>query len=469
STEHVILVQVGTDSIFRETVQTRYNDLPPMGLITLAGFLQANGYTVKVIDLLTEDHSVDTFEAELRSWEASPLIIGLSLYTETADAGLEMAGIIKRWFPDTAIAVGGPHPAFQAEQMLAESEIDYVICGEGEATLLELLECLKWGAPARNAIPGLIYRDASGCITANPSRPQMRELDLLPFPAYELYPVRQDKFNVVSSRGCPGKCLFCSSRAFSGSIYRMHSAEWLISLIFHYRKLFTFSLLELMDDTFTVNRERTKRFCALLRETHLEVRIRIKSRIDFISEEVIAPLAAAGCETIHIGVESADKEVLESISKGQTPDDILRAVEILTRYGIRIDASFMVGHPTDTLQTIEKTVIMAATFKRIGNAYMAISTPYPGTGLHQRAVEYGMTIAVKSFRMYNTLTPIYYTANFTFNDLRRAFSAFHTYSAAQLREMAILTNNRHEEYWKRMDAWVDNIHSLNDQRVGRPG
>jgi radical SAM superfamily enzyme YgiQ (UPF0313 family) len=460
---HVVLIQVGNQSILRKEIKAHYK-MPPIGLLNLASMLMAHGYSVKVVDLITGDYSAEALARELRRDAVTPLMIGLSIYTETANASLEVARLARTIFPNTKIVAGGPHPTFCVDEVLACLDVDFVVCGEGESTLIELLEAFKHPGLPLEQIAGICFRAPAGGITRTAPRNNITLLDLLPFPAYDLENLDEQRsvFRVVSSRGCPGSCMFCSSGAYSGSVYRMHSAEWLFSLVVYYYVKRSFQVLDVLDDTFTVNWRRTKRFCALLKASRAQFTMQVKSRVDFIREEVICALSEAGCTAIHIGVESADQAVLDSISKGITLEQVYSTIELMVKYGMRVNASFMIGHPSDTRESIERTLILASVINDLGVSAVSFATPFPGTRLHRDAARLGVTIAVPSWRKYDTMTPIYFTAAFDLNDLRRAYFMYVSYGA-QIRGRTLLTNSLHTEYWSFLDGWKNKLMKLEAQ------
>ncbi len=304
----IIFIQVGNASLLRQRVKT-FHYMPPIGLLYMASNLIAHGYKVHVVSLLTRDYSAEALASELRRASTAPLMVGLSIYTENADTSLEVARLVRTIFPETRIVAGGPHATFCKEEILACPDVDYIVCGEGESTIVELLEAIKFPGLPLSTIAGICFRAADGSIIQTAPRENIMRLDLLPFPAYDLdndYELA-GVFAVVSSRGCPGRCIFCSSRAYSGSMYRMHSAEWLFSLVFYHYAKRPFQVLDFQDDTFPVNWLRTKRFCALLKSIRPRFSVQVKSRVDFISDELVRALSEAGCKCVHIGVESADQ------------------------------------------------------------------------------------------------------------------------------------------------------------------
>lgn len=451
--QHVLLIQASNDSVFRQTYKAHYV-MPPIGLLYIASTLQIHGYSVTVVNLTTRDYSAEALAAELRRACEAPLAVGLSMYTETAEAALQLACFVRELFPKAAIIAGGPHATFCDEEILECADVDFVVHGEGESTLLVLLEAIRHPGLPLQEIAGISFRDANGRVTRTAPRGDNTLLDLLPLPAYGLEGLDETRnvLRVVSSRGCPGRCIFCASRAYSGPRYRMHSAEWLFSLVVYSYVNRPFALLDLLDDTFTANRRRTKRFCALLRASGLRLSLQIKSRADFIREDVVRELSTAGCKAIHIGVESADQDVLNAISKGTTLEQIYSAIALLVRYGIRVNSSFIIGNPTDTPLSIERTLILAAVVKDFGSSAVSFATPFPGTPLCHDAERLGLRIAVTNWRKYDTATPIFATDRFAINDLRRAYSVFVS-SDQNIRGRTLITGNLHSEFWNFLDAW----------------
>jgi radical SAM superfamily enzyme YgiQ (UPF0313 family) len=364
--QDIILIESASSGMGRRDVKEHYR-YPPFGLLCLSSFLKMHGYQVFIIDLMLEDHSIKGFQERLAALTDSPLAVGISVYTDSAPEAIELAGIVKQVFPVTSVIAGGPHATFRADELLSHKQIDFVVRREGEVTLVELLEHIR--APVdypAGEVLSVTYRRDNGTIVANPDRPFVKQLDQLPFPDYEaihfLRSTFHQRFLIVSSRGCPGDCVFCASRAMSGSRYRFHSAEWMFSLLVEYQARYGFHLMVLMDDTFTVNRLRARRFCRYLEEqwpAEAKLNWTCKSRADGVDDDMCTLISQAGCVSMHVGVESADQEVLDSIAKNMTLERVLEALVSARKHGISADCSFIIGHPSDTLETIEKTLILA--------------------------------------------------------------------------------------------------------------
>jgi radical SAM superfamily enzyme YgiQ (UPF0313 family) len=403
---------------------------PPLGLLCLAGPLLMHGYRVTILDFFREEFtSKAAFRERLSSLGLNPMLVGISTYTSTTGDAERISRAVREIYPEAPIVLGGAHATFCDLDLLADCpQIDYIIRGEGEATLVELLEALQHPrALPLSSIRGLTYRDSDHHGVRTASRPYLTHLDCLPLPPYHLLPASATiwGYNILAlltSRGCPGTCIFCASRAFSGGTYRMHSAEWLISVVYLNHREPGFSTMNVLDDTFVADAERLERFCAYLDSLHLKLAWSCKSRVDALTPEVLRLLARAGCKSIHIGVESADDRVLRSIAKGITVRSIFEAIIALRSHGIRADCSFIIGNHSDTKASMEKTLLLAARLvsENLGSASVGICTPFPGTPLRRRAEQLGLRIESRNWKHYDLHTATCRTEHLTPEDVQRA-------------------------------------------------
>lgn len=427
------IILIGPSSSREDRCQTRERYVfPPLGLLSISSFLKLHGYTVVVADLLFEDYSREGFKQYLRLLAKKPLMIGISVFTDCVEEVLEIAFLAKEVFPHSALVLGGPHASFAWEELMEEHSIDFIVRGEAESKLLSFLEHLQNSRTfAIEHVPDLVYRNQVGSafeVRKTHSAPYIESLDILPFPDYKAWSQVQQYskiFSIVSTRGCPGDCIFCASRALSGKNYRFHSAHWLFSLLLYYWKEFKFDMFTFMDDTFLANKKRMRMFCHLLRHHFASghpLRWACKSRADMIQHDDVQLLKSTGCISIHIGVESGDEDILKSIKKNISLSDVFTSLKILKQHGIRVDCSFIIGHPQDTMATIEKTLILAQTIEDLhyGNSAVGISTPYPGTELLERAEELNLSIKVHDWSYYTLQNPIYETEHITAQQLRKA-------------------------------------------------
>lgn len=463
----IVLVNVGTDSAFKESIRKQYN-FPPYGLLSIASVLRAHGCRVFLVDLLTERLSREEFVARLREAGPNVMMVGVPTYTECLHLALEVARVAKGELPEAKVVLGGVHTSFRPSDGLDEPAVDVVVRGEGEQTMVGLLEALRHGLPLAG-VAGLAFREGDG-IHVTAERPLVTALDTLPLPAFDLIadkPVYSRMASIISSRGCPGSCIFCASRAFSGPRYRKHSADWLFSLLYQYHaRVRPVDVINFMDDTFTADRRRLERFHEILRFAGWTKSWSCKSRADSLSESTVRLLASAGCRSIHIGIESGDQRVLDSIEKKMDLKRCLEVVGLLNAFGIRLECSFMIGLPEDTKETIDKTLILASVINEneLGLATVGLATPFPGTRMAEDAERNGLRLRTREWRNYTTQKPIFATERFSIEELRRAFDAFHR-EKALLKGSSIVSHVDLSGFRKELEEWASRVNAMKAEPV----
>ncbi len=432
--QETIILLHPPNSLAPEGDQTYYPN-PPLGLMMISSILKMHGYRVLILDLRMEALSGSPFEALKKSLTkiSNPLAVGITTYTESFSDALAVAQIVKEIFPSTKVVMGGYHATFCYKETLSHSYVDFVVLGEGESTIIELLEYIKYPHHySLDKIKGIAFRKDDEIVITR-QRDLITDLDVLPFPDYNFSFADLRYGNTlpfISSRGCPGKCIFCASRAFSGNKYRLHSAEYLFSIVYYFYKKRPLTGMMAVDDTFTANKNRVKEFCNYLIKNNVLIGWGCRSRVDaLLDENIVALLSKSNCVTIHIGIESAEQNVLDSIKKNISLNQVFKAIKLCRKYGIRIEASFMIGNPADTMRSMVKTILLAKLIEQnnIGISAIGISTPYPGTSLYQAKKEMGIKIKTKDWRKYNTRYPVFETPNFTQNDLRNFYFYVHRF------------------------------------------
>lgn len=459
-TKSIILINTGVISnLLIVSLKKRQVHYPPFGLLSLEMFLKMHGYRVKIIDLLSTTISRETLTNEIILFEKEPLVIGISSYTENFPVACNLIKYLKSVFKKTKFIIGGPHVSFLPEEVLGLG-VDYVIRFEGESTLITLLEYIKYP----NSLPiekveGIAYKK-NGKIHINPKRKFITNLNFLPFSSnFFSTEDESDRLLIVTSRGCPGRCIFCASGAYSGRKFRKYSAEWIFSYIYYFKTQFRkITSMEFIDDTFTVDKKRLKKILFFLGTLGLNLSWHARSRILELNEPFIKFLAKNSCQSLHLGVESADQGVLDSINKSFSIAMFLEIMESLVEAGIYPRCSFMIGHHTDTLETIEKTLILAVEIetKNIGRAVVAISTPFPGTILYNQASKLGIEIKNKKWRNYTFSKPIYSTKNFQISDLRKALYIYQN-EKGKIRNGPFLSNSELKDFREKIAAWIRKI------------
>jgi len=394
---------------------------PPLGLIHIASMLKMHGYDTKIIDLGIENYSLKEFENEISNY--CPEVVGLSVYTEAYSSSVQISKTIKKVLPASKIVFGGPHVTFLPEEALSNKDVDFVIQNEGESTFVELLEHLNNQNYPIDKIRGLAYKDNFGNVTINDKRPYIDILDALPIVEENM--VKKGLYTysttIISSRGCPGGCIYCASRAMAGAKYRARSAESLFGEMYYKHKIYGVNYFNIFDDTFTADIQRLTRFCGLVKETEFPIKWRCDSRADVLSEEVIDMICDAGCIAVHVGIESGSQKILDQLRKYINLEKAEKMVKYIHTKNILPMCSFIIGHHCDTFETIDMTVNLGMKFKKEYGAAVAFSTntPYPGTYLYEHAEELGVKIHTKCWDQYDIVQPIISTEHIGREDLRR--------------------------------------------------
>lgn len=395
----VLLINVPLDRTikYREQLAT-LSSMPPLGQLYIATYLEKYGYKVSFIDLAVELFDMQEFYDVLL--ECSPEIVGIATYVESWKVQNTLIKKIKETIPDIIIVGGGHCATFEYNKMM-QIGFDYLIRGEGEEAFLNIC---NWKIRNRKvdleSISGLVYKK-DDLIISNKIR-RINNLDVLPFPDRSFLNLKRYSypFTISTARGCPGRCIFCSSHAFWGNKIIMRSAKDIYSEVVELNKQYSMTEFFIIDDTFTLKPERTKEFCDLIcnyqEDTSIEFSWGCESRADVVKEELLAKMKAAGCRMIQFGMESGNDYVLKAINKHITFQQIYNAVETASKCEINTNVSIMLGHHNDTCDTIEETLKKAKLLQdKFGsNILFAINTPYPGTELRNNLAEYGAELII---------------------------------------------------------------------------
>ncbi len=393
----------------------------PLNLASIAAVLIENGFTVSVVDWF---HSppADPRKAlvELLDRE-QPRIIGLSVVTETWSNSVRLARICREHRPGATVVAGGPHVTFRPEEALATGMFDLVVMNEGEYTMLEVANHLFHGYRSLDGIAGLCRRNGDAPHRTGP-RPFVVQLDDMPLPARHLFAAETYRLTgaVLSSRGCPFQCIFCSAGAIAGGKYRVRSAEAVMDEVLMLCRSAQTAHIKFLDDTVTANVRRFHRLCDLLEALRPNATISIESRVDVITESMLARMAGLRFVNVQFGVESGDPVVLKTIRKGITLEQVERAVAAASQAGIRTCCSFVLGHPADTVETMRRTIDFGIHLQTQYHSVVlfSIAVPYPGTYMHEHADELGLRLRPINYDDYNFLTPVFETDAFTVQQLR---------------------------------------------------
>jgi radical SAM superfamily enzyme YgiQ (UPF0313 family) len=392
---------------------------PPIGLCYIAANLLAHGFYVNMVDFALCDPNPGDFELEIRRQQ--PKILGITASTSTYKKALGIARNAKTIDSRAVTVIGGPHVTFTAREALSHPEIDLVVRNEGEITMLELCRLYLRGEGRLEDIKGITYRSGDR-IVSNPSRPLIQDLDQLPFPARHLLPMGLYKIpgTLVTSRGCPSRCIFCAAEAMSGGKYRVRSSGNVLAEIDEMKRRYDPPFYFVADDTFTVFHDRTREICTGLKK--MGVRWVCESRANLVNRELLREMVDSGCFGIQFGVESGSQTILHSVRKGITVDQVRKAVKQARELGLLTVCSFMFPHPEDTLETIAETKRFMLELKAEGAlVIVSATTPLPGTYLWNHANELGVKIMSDDLEDFDLVTPIMATRELNLDQVSAAY------------------------------------------------
>jgi radical SAM superfamily enzyme YgiQ (UPF0313 family) len=406
---------------------------PPLGLAYLAAALQAAGAEVRVLDLVVYPYSEALLAHVLEEFQ--PGLVGLTAVTMNVDRALALAGDVKRLAPEITTVMGGPHVTFSARETLETcSALDAVVLGEGEQTLVELCQTLESGK-SLDAVKGIAFRSEQGVRFA-PRRSLIRDLDGLPMPARHLLPLGRYRalgmpISMTTSRGCPHACIFCVGRRMVGARVRFHSPARVVDEMEQLARL-RFHQINLADDLFTADHRRCAAVCDEILRRGLQTPWTSFARVDTVSEDLLRRMKAAGCTAVSFGIESANTGILKTIRKGITLDQVVAAIDMCTRAGVTPCASFILGLPGETPDTLRETLDFG---KRLGDEGLIYGfhflAPFPGTGVRERAAELGLRILTSDWSDYHA---------------NRAVAETATVSRRMLDEIAVEWEDRFNRY-----------------------
>ena len=359
---------------------------PPLGLAYIASVLRQNR-EVKIIDSNILNYAIGDVERELRSF--NPDVVGITSVTPSIYEAYKVAETAKKVREDCTVVLGGPHATFMPRETMEECKyIDIIVRGEGEETTRELIENIEKGAPL-NEVKGITFREKNGIIDTEP-RLFIKNIDNIPFPSRDLLPMHLYKFNgvkyttMLTSRGCPFKCSFCSSSRLFGGYWRGRSPENVLEEMKTVYEEYGIRNIEFMDDTFTLNQERAEKICDEIIKQGWDISWGASSRVDTLSKKLVEKMKKAGCWIIFLGIESGSQKILDAIGKRITLEQVKKAVKILKDAGIQVLGSFIIGFLQDTKETIKETIKFAKSLN-LNYAEFSILTPYPGTPIFDYA------------------------------------------------------------------------------------
>lgn len=384
---------------------------PPLNLAYLASMIR-NEHKVKIVDSSTEGLTFEDVKKIMKSFEID--VVGITATTSMIPDAYETARIAKEVNENAKVILGGPHSTFLPEKTMEECKsIDFIVRGEGEYTFKELIGAIEKGKKPEN-INGLSFRGNK--IQHNPPRELIKNVDELPIPSYDLLSMDRYKSDnikygtIMTSRGCPFNCIFCSSSLQFGNVWRGHSTDRVLEELSILRNKYDKREIEFLDDTFSLKKSRAVEISNKIKKEELDISWIASSRVDTFSSEIAKAMRDGGAHTVYFGIESGTQKVLDFIGKGITLERSKISVKNAKEAGLRILGSFIIGFPFETKGDINKTIKFS---KKVGVdlAQFTIATPYPGTRLWHLALKEKL-LATLDWRKFTTLDPVLKLKNF---------------------------------------------------------
>jgi len=360
----------------------------PLGLASIAAYLETKNIdvSISIIDAWAEELSFDKLSNRVNQSEAD--IIGIYMLSPRYDQAKKTIEICRQVSPNSVIIAGGPHPSAMPIKTLEQiPELDVCCVGEGEVTMYEFVKAIQ-NSSDLSMVNGIAYRDGNKGLILTQPREYIANLDNLPLPARQLFPLEKYRthppygrknpfFSIMTSRGCPFNCAYCSKDVFKRT-YRGRSPENVCNEIEELISKYNAQEIHFYDDDFTLDMKRAEAICDEIIRRKIKIIWSCLTRVDLINETLLKKMEQAGCWLISYGVESGNQQILNIINKGIKLDQVTSAFKMTRRVGIRTLGYFMIGLPGETKQSIRQTIDLS---KKIKPNFVSwsILTVFPGS------------------------------------------------------------------------------------------
>lgn len=390
----------------------------PIGLYYLSSVLNFNGISTTIVDFNIELPSRTGFQEYIR--KLAPKIVGFTSFTFNFSAAKKIMEEIKHVNPKIITVMGGVHVSAIPKIILEENrDLDYVVYGEGEITLLELCKHILEGDEV-NKIDGLAFRDQEEVIV-NPQRDLIKNLDELPSPSRELLPLKKYPVILVqTSRGCPYSCIFCNINTFYGRKIRFRDPKKVIDECEHVISKFGSRNFFFFGDSFTFNPSWIEGFCDEIIKRKLEFNWACETRVDNVDFPMLKKMREAGCVEIQYGIDYGDEDVLKNLGKNIPMSCVEEAVTWAKKAGLYTGGFFIFNVPGENKETMEKTFQLIQKVP-IDAIEVNLLTPFPGTPLWSNPGHYNMRIIEDNFDYYTTKKYVMENMDFPQKDFVPAF------------------------------------------------
>ncbi len=370
----------------------------PLGLACISSYMKANNLDVTLFDA----HAHHLSRKPLLKYVVSekPDILGLSVMTFHLPTIISFLKDLKSILPEICVVLGGPHVnAIPEETLNSVAEADIAVIGEGECTMVDLVTTLK-NDQDLTGVKGIVFRTDTN-ITRTPQREYIENLSELPYLDWESLPIEKywDVFTskknyarIFASRGCPFNCTFCGASKILGKKIRKRSPKHIVGELKYLYDKFKVREVLFNDSTFNIDNDWVQEICEGIIRMKRPLIWRCNVRADMVKSETIKLMKKSGCVKVIMGVESADEEMLKSMRKGESLEQIKKGIDILKECEMPSDHGFIIGMPGDTVQAISRSIEFAKSI-RASVVTFSLATPLPGTTFYEKAKQEGMVVS----------------------------------------------------------------------------
>ncbi len=356
---------------------------PLIGLAYVAAVLEKDGHQVMVIDCPPQHLTYKHIDQEISHFQ--PDIIGITSVTATFTSALKVAQNTKQVCPQALVVLGGPHVTIADDKFLLQHpEVDVVVKGEGEQTILALARYVS-GQGNLNDITGIAF-SKNGQLIRTVSRPCIQNLDELPYPAYHYFPLIKYRIfkkigvPILTSRGCGSSCNFCLVPQIAGNSFRARTPANIVNELEYVKNKYKIDFVTFNDEIFTYDRKRVLDICSEIKQRKIKVPWDCQTRVNLVSKELLHAMKDANCQLINFGIESANQGILNAMTKGTTVQQNAVAIRMAKEAGLSVTVSLVLGYPGETDETIHQTIDFIRRTEP-DDLYLFLATPFPSTQL----------------------------------------------------------------------------------------
>lgn len=393
-----------------------------VGFVYIAGSLRKAGYDPIIYDSMSYWHGYEQVRQKIE--EEKPDVVGTTAFTAEIPDALKVLKLAKEVNNEIITVLGGVHPTFCYEEILADNkDVDFVVRGEGEETVVELLD-VAFSKGDLSKVKGIAYSENGG-ITVTPPRPFISSLDDLPaawdlidWSIYTYKPMEKSILAIVSSsRGCTQQCSFCSQQLFWQRKWRGRTAENFVAELELLRDKYGVDVVMVADETPTLSRPRWEKILDLLIERKVGIKLLMETRVDDIvrDEKIMWKYREAGVDHIYVGVESTSQATLNIFKKNIKVEQSKKALDLINENDMVSETSFVLGMPEDTVKSIRNTVELAKFYNPDLAFFLAIA-PWPYADMYEELKPY---VEVFDYGKYNLVEPVIKPKNMTLMQLKK--------------------------------------------------